>query len=80
MSKVVDMFCHLSVLTETPETTFDNPNGWSKELSHAVINISTISILFLIVTVSFMELWHKYSLTPTCDTLEFSMIASPKGH
>lgn len=74
------MFCRLSVLTETPETTFDSPNSRSKELSLAVIIISTISILFLIVTVSFMELWHKYSLSPTCDTLEFSMIASPKGH
>ena len=74
------MFCRLSMLTETPETTFDSPNSQSKELSLAVIIISTISILFLIVTVSFMELWHKYSLTPTCDTLEFIMIASPKGH
>ena len=77
MSKVADMFCCLSVLTETPETTFDSPNSWSKELSVAVIIIRTISILFLIVTVSLMELWHKYSLSPTCDTLEFSMIASP---
>ena len=54
------MFCRLSMLTETPETTFDSPNSQSKELSLAVIIITTISILFLIVTVSFMELWHKY--------------------
>ena len=74
------MFRHLLVLTETRETTFDDPNSRSKELSLAIIIISTITILFLIVTVSFMELWHKYSLSPTCDTLEFSMIASPKGH
>jgi len=80
MSKVANMFCRLSVLTETSETTFDNPDGQSKKLSPAVIIISTISILFLIVTVSFMELCHKHSLSPTSDTLEFSMIASPKGH
>ena len=46
------MFCRLSMLTETPETTFDSPNSQSKELSLAVIIITTISILFLIVTVS----------------------------